>query len=724
MFITETGPSPSEQNRTKTIFPLFDNGNQKSWSSVLTSSNSNALTVAINSPSDAVIGYYILSVSKNTSSTQPLSPQPIGGFYLLFNPWSQEDDVFLADENERQEYVLNERGVIFMGSDTDMLGMTWNYNQFEKSILEICFAILDRSINCQKDPVTDVAQRNDPLYVCRVLNATVNSKDENGVLVENWSGFYDDGVSPSSWNGSSAILKSWYLKGYKPVKYGQCWVYGGVLCTVLRCLGIPTRVITNFNSAQDKNGNLYIDIFYDNRGSSNKSVQDLMWNFHVWNEAWFNRKDVDSAYNGWQVMDATPLEKSDGIYCCGPAPRVAIKEGDVNLKYDVAFMFASVNADLAHWINFDDGTKKRISNDTKYIGKYISTKAVGSDDRVDVTNLYKYPEGSLEERQVFEKAVNKLLDSPLVELEKKLLYFRKRGEQKPKIGTMLSGMFSLPQVPSLGQDIYMILNLHNLTADNIRVIVNMTSSSILYTGKHKYEIWADAKIAPLGPSQEKNISIPLTYAQYKKYMDEDNLIRMTALCEVEGTDERILVEKDIILVKPPITIKGYGAHTAKYYGYGAHTAKYYPASDAPKLAYCTGSASFSPSCCRGKAVSARRIGEHTVWSSDATMQLVYIVNLQEHTIPCNQEARGLPPLNPGEKTEVIFSITPFKSGNYISVIKMHFGTNLPAGRFGGRTAHAPAILEDGGAQEEDGRDPGWIVTDESPKGLKRFLCYQ
>ncbi|CAJ0964172.1 unnamed protein product [Ranitomeya imitator] len=47
--------------------------------------------------------------------------------------------------------------------------------------------------------------------------------------------------------------------------------------------------------------------------------------------------------------------------------------------------------------------------------------------------------------------------------------------------------------------------------------------------------------------------------------------------------------------------------------------------------------------------------------------------------------------------------------DYISVIKMHFGTNLPTGRFGGRTAHAPAILEDGGAQGQDGRDPGWIV---------------
>ncbi|CAJ0964597.1 unnamed protein product [Ranitomeya imitator] len=50
---------------------------------------------------------------------------------------------------------------------------------------------------------------------------------------------------------------------------------------------------------------------------------------------------------------------------------------------------------------------------------------------------------------------------------------------------------------------------------------------------------------------------------------------------------------------------------------------------------------------------------------------------------------------------------------YISVIKMHFGANLPAGRFGGRTAHAPAILQDGGAQGEDGRTdtgtPGYSV---------------
>ncbi|KAM3923066.1 protein-glutamine gamma-glutamyltransferase E-like [Leptodactylus fuscus] len=622
-FIVETGPTPSEDMKTRTTFSLFDNADQKSWSSVLTSSNSNALTVAINSPPEAVIGYYILSVSKNTSSTQAVSPQAIGGFYLLFNPWSHEDDVFLGDENERQEYVLNERGVIFTGSETDIVAATWNYNQFEKTILETCFAILDRSINYQSDPGSDVAQRNDPLYVCRVLNATLNSKDENGVLVENWSGFYEDGVSPTSWNGSTAILQSWYFKGYKPVKYGQCWVYGGVLCTVLRCLGIPTRVITNFNSAQDKNANLYIDIFYDSNGSSNGAMQDLMWNFHVWNEAWFARKDLDPAYSGWQVMDATPLEKSDEIYRCGPAPLVAIKEGDVDLKYDVAFMFASVNADFSHWIQFSDGTKKRISNDTRYIGKYISTKAVGSDSRVDITHLYKPPEGSMEERQVFEKAVNKLLESPLVELEKKMLYFKRRGEEKLRRGTILSGSFSLSQVPSLGQDVDIILSLQNLTANHIQVIVNITTASILYTGRHKYEIWADAKIAPLAPNEGKNISIPLTYAQYKKYLGEDNLIRTTALCQVVGEEEHILVEKDIILLKPPITIKGPDHGSMK------------------------------------SALTAEVIITNTL---SETMESCVLV-VEGGGLINGSVQHDLPPLKPGEKTLVNFLITPFKSGS-------------------------------------------------------------
>jgi len=34
-----------------------------------------------------------------------------------------------------------------------------------------------------------------------------------------------------------------------------------------------------------------------------------------------------------------------------------------------------------------------VKRDTRYVGKYLSTKAVGSNKREDVTDQYKFPEG-------------------------------------------------------------------------------------------------------------------------------------------------------------------------------------------------------------------------------------------------------------------------------------------------------------------------------------------
>lgn len=69
----------------------------------------------------------------------------------------------------------------------------------------------------------------------------------------------------------------------------------------------------------------------------------------------FISKKKFSGYGGWQAIDATPQETSqaagenDFYYQCGPASLEAIKKGAVGLNFDVAFMVASVNADLMRW---------------------------------------------------------------------------------------------------------------------------------------------------------------------------------------------------------------------------------------------------------------------------------------------------------------------------------------------------------------------------------------
>ena len=83
-----------------------------------------------------------------------------------------------------------------------------------------------------------------------------------------------------------------------------------------------------------------------------------------------------------------------GMSRCGPGSVAAMKKGDVTLPYDLKFIFAEVNADYLVW-TVDSSTRemKVTSHDYHRIGKNVSTKAVGSNQRHDVTHEYKHPEG-------------------------------------------------------------------------------------------------------------------------------------------------------------------------------------------------------------------------------------------------------------------------------------------------------------------------------------------
>ena len=72
--------------------------------------------------------------------------------------------------------------------------------------------------------------RADAVRTTRAISAAVNSPDDDGVLEGNWSDKFNGGVPPTSWTGSSKIIKK-YMENKKPVKFAQCWVFSGVLTT-------------------------------------------------------------------------------------------------------------------------------------------------------------------------------------------------------------------------------------------------------------------------------------------------------------------------------------------------------------------------------------------------------------------------------------------------------------------------------------------------------------
>ncbi|XP_054836157.1 protein-glutamine gamma-glutamyltransferase 6-like [Eublepharis macularius] len=548
-FIAETGQSSSNSSCSRTTVAVGSALASGCWSAVQGTSDANYVNFTLASPPTATIGHYRLSLQVTCGNK--VYARLLGQFVLLFNAWCSGDLVYLANEAERQEYVLNENGIIFVGNAHYIEARGWYYGQFQENILNICLLLLDLSLYHRQDPAGDTSRRSDPRYVGRVVSSMINGNDnDNGVLEGKWEGEFSHHVNPSRWDGSVAILRKWAQDRHRPVQYGQCWVFAGVAGTVLRCLGLPTRLVTNFNSAHDSDGNLSIDKYYDSSGKSLKIGQDSTWDYHVWNESWFIRRDLGTAYSGWQVIDATPQERSQGIYQCGPASVLAVKHGDIELSYDTTFVYAEVNANICRWVVQKDGSRVRTYCDTSSIGTAISTKAVGSNQRVDITNTYKYHEGSAEERSVYRKACAKL---PRSRSSARCPDAPEEASSELITHPELFGKFKLAQPPVLGKDIELILTLANLSSVPKKVTVNLSVSSVLYTRTAVQEILKETTTVNFGSKEEKHIPLRITYTHYGASLTDDKKILVTALCDV-AQGVKLLVEKAITLESPGIFI--------------------------------------------------------------------------------------------------------------------------------------------------------------------------
>ncbi|NXX42478.1 TGM4 glutamyltransferase, partial [Tricholaema leucomelas] len=523
--------------------------------SVAKKSGKECLLSVTSSPS-APVGKYTLNVKTGSTIYKPENSE----VYLLFNPWCEGDVVFLEDDEKRKEYVLNDTGSIYVGSANSIYSRPWNFGQFEESILDACMYLLDKS-------ELKLAKRRDPVTVSRVMSALVNANDDNGVLLGNWSGNYSNGTSPMDWIGSVAILQQFY-KSKKPVCFGQCWVFAGVLTTIMRCLGIPSRCVTNFNSAHDTDDNLRVDVYLNEYGEKMSSMSfDSVWNFHVWNDVWMKRTDLPAGFDGWQAIDATPQELSQGIFQCGPCPVKAVREGTVYLPYDGTFVYAEVNADQVYWLVRDvNGRQKitKLSTETRAIGVHISTKAVGQDKREDITLEYKYPEGSEKERNSMQKASSFIRPAVMVPRAHYAAGQVVPVEDNPeplqetvsKTGLQIKITNTEPLYP--GNPLELLITVKIASPGSWTV--NLTGSCQLqsYTGKIEANLGYVKETIKLEGQCEKQIPLrvmPDTYMGTLAAVEDEVLVHVTAIAEVQGVDDKLTKEETKRFDYPPITIQ-------------------------------------------------------------------------------------------------------------------------------------------------------------------------
>lgn len=112
--------------------------------------------------------------------------------YLIF---FSDDAVFLDDERERQECVLNEIGIIYHGAFDDIAERNWNYGQVTKavdeqnvglawffsffcimllsSLLQFNYGVLDACLYIMDKSEMPITSRGDPIKVARIASAMV-----------------------------------------------------------------------------------------------------------------------------------------------------------------------------------------------------------------------------------------------------------------------------------------------------------------------------------------------------------------------------------------------------------------------------------------------------------------------------------------------------------------------------------------------------------------------
>uniref|UniRef100_A0A8C5R492 Transglutaminase-like domain-containing protein n=1 Tax=Leptobrachium leishanense TaxID=445787 RepID=A0A8C5R492_9ANUR len=494
---------PAHVSPPVTVMPLAM-PEEDDWHATCVSQLGPTVIIKIRAPLRAVIGRYRLKLRINTLTS--CKQLVLGEFYMLFNPWHKEDMVYMPDEADRREYVLCETGIVYSGTAERRSYRPWDYGQFEEDILDISMSLLDKVLEGSKGQDEDICLRAEVISISKLLNTLMVNK-ESGVILGNWSGKYSDGFNPTTWNGSASILRRWKQNG--TVRYGQCWVIAGLLCTVFRCLGIPSRVVTCFEVARRFDRQFVADCTFQLDGKSMDDHSNL-WNFRSWTDIWIAHTPIE---------DEIPLQKG----------------------------WHTVTSSLSSVL------KEKVYTKHQTVGQFIGTKAPGAFIDIDVKEEYKYPEGSVKRSEVMARAM------ALSERRTTLMNIAGKPLDDNAEPSMPDFEGSIEQLGEtcVGETLTATLTLKNNASVKQVIEVCVRFASIMYTKEMVKEILCQKYTVHLEALEEKEMHLYLTYDQYKNAITVENLIQMVAV--LQNANGIYLLSRAVAVLKsPPLVISTRG----------------------------------------------------------------------------------------------------------------------------------------------------------------------
>ncbi|XP_047397846.1 protein 4.2 [Sciurus carolinensis] len=532
--IAQTGQQPSNTNKTRVTFPISSMGDQKWWSAAVKERDAQFWTISVTTPADAVIGPYSLLLQVLGEKEHLL-----GQFTMLFNPWSREDDVFLPNEAQRREYLLNQNGLIYLGTADCIQEEPWDFGQFERDVMDISLVLLGMDKHVEK--------WSQPVHVAHVLGTLLQTLKQRSVLPIPKTQTAQEGALLNKRRGSAPILRQWLTGQGRPVYEGQAWVLATVACTVLRCLGIPARVLTTFASAQGTHGDLLVDEYYNEEGLQNGEGQrGRIWIFQTSTECWMTRPDLPQGYDGWQILNPHVPNEGEVLGSYDLVPVKAVKDGILELTPAVSDLFAAVNASCVVWKCCEDGKLELTNSNTKYVGNNISTKVVDSDRCEDITQNYKYPAGSLQEKEVLER------------VQEKRMKQQKRNGITPSSYEWADPLYLFLEAPSsfpLRGDAQLSVTLFNPSDQEKAVQLVIGAQALYYNGVLAAELWKEKRSLTLSAKLVKRITTSLSFSHFERNPPENSFLRLTVVATHSESGLSCFAQEDVTICRPHLAIQ-------------------------------------------------------------------------------------------------------------------------------------------------------------------------
>ena len=234
-------------------------------------------------------------------------------FYVLFNPWSSEDeDVFYPNMHELDFYITSSEGRQYYPQSGSS---SWTLDPGNKLVFDTAIETTSQDISSfdSANKIMDKISYNaghDGYHPWELGYEFDESKGANGyyqlgkddpfdsseILGGVWWNENDFEGHPRKTSSHNVpdILDTW-LNNPDNNPYGQCMQFGGLGTSLLRSIGIPSRMVS----------------IPDGKRGHNPS-QDWRPTFHIWSEGWINNewKEIATTYqdpNG-------PSSKCDALY--------------------------------------------------------------------------------------------------------------------------------------------------------------------------------------------------------------------------------------------------------------------------------------------------------------------------------------------------------------------------------------------------------------------------